>query len=141
MVHFRAILRGNLGCTVESISTFFTGQQSSWDISGGEIPSYAGLLGSGPTLKERRKGTMMRQDLQAIQKEARGLLRALQRNDFATTRRYRHSDVVESNFHARLADAQYIVARRYGFKSWVNLKDSLSSRRTEIPAKFTTTAR
>jgi hypothetical protein len=84
---------------------------------------------------------MMRQDLQAIQKEARGLLRALQRNDFATTRLYRHSDVVEGNFHARLADAQYIVARRYGFKSWANLKDSLSPRRTEIPAKFTTTAR
>ncbi len=84
---------------------------------------------------------MMRQDLQAIQKEARGLFRALQRNDFAATRLYRHSDVVEGNFHARLADAQYIVARRYGFKSWANLKDSLSPRRTDIPAKFTTTAR
>jgi hypothetical protein len=106
-----------------------------------EIPRYAGLLGSGPTLQERRKGTMMRQDLQAIQKEARGLLRALQQNDFATTRLYRHSDVVEGNFHARLADAQYIVARRYGFKSWANLKDSVSPRRTEIPTKFTTPAR
>ena len=74
---------------------------------------------------------MMRQDLRAIQKEARGLLRALQRNDFATTRLYRYCGVVEGNFHARLADAQYIVARRYGFKSWANLKDSLSLRRTK----------
>ncbi len=73
---------------------------------------------------------MTHQDLQAVQKEARGLLRALQRNDFATTRRYRHYDVEEDNFHARLADAQYIVARRYGFKSWANLKDRLSPRRT-----------
>ena len=47
----------------------------------------------------------MRQDLQAVQKEARGLLGALQRNDFATTRLYRYCDVVEGNFHARLADA------------------------------------
>jgi hypothetical protein len=83
----------------------------------------------------------MRQDLQAIKKEARGLLRALQRNDFATTRLYRHSGVVEGNSHARLADAQYIVARRYGFKSWATLKDSLSPRRTQIPTKFATTAR
>jgi hypothetical protein len=84
----------------------------------------------------------MRQDLQTIQKEARGLLRALQKKDFATTRLYRHcNDVAEGNFHARLADAQYVVARRYGFKSWASLKDSLSQRRTEIPAEFRTTTR
>ena len=82
----------------------------------------------------------MRQDLQAIQKEARALLRALQRNDFATTRRYRDSDVGESIIHAKLPDAQYIIARRYGFKSWANLKDSLKPQRAEIPHKFTATA-
>ena len=30
-----------------------------------------------------------------------------------------------------LPTPQYIVARRYGFKSWANLKDSLSLRRTK----------
>ena len=43
----------------------------------------------------------MRQDLQAIKKEARGLFCALQRNDFATTRLYRHSDVIEGSDEER----------------------------------------
>ena len=67
----------------------------------------------------------------AIQKEARKLLRALQRNDVAATERYRPFDVLDSTSHARLADAQYIIARRYGFRSWAKLKDRLIVRRTK----------
>jgi hypothetical protein len=67
----------------------------------------------------------------AIQKEARKLLRALQRNDVAGTERYRPFDVLDSTSHARLADAQYIIARRYGFRSWAKLKDRLIVRRTK----------
>jgi len=44
-------------------------------------------------------------NLQTIQKEARKLLHALQRKDFAATERYRPFDVVDSSSHARLADA------------------------------------
>jgi len=64
-------------------------------------------------------------NFEAIQKEARELLRALRRNDAPATERYRPFDVLDSTSHARLADAQYIVARRYGFRSWASLKDRL----------------
>ena len=62
---------------------------------------------------------------EAIQKEARKLLHALQRKDAAAIERYRPFDALDSTSHARLADAQYIIARRYGFRSWANLKARL----------------
>jgi len=64
-------------------------------------------------------------NLEAIQKEARTLLRALQRNDVAAIERYRPYEVLDDASHPRLADAQYIIARRYGFRSWANLKGLL----------------
>ena len=64
-------------------------------------------------------------DLEAIEKEARTLLRALQQNDVAAVERYRPYDVLDDASHPRLADAQYIIARRYGFRSWANLKGLL----------------
>jgi hypothetical protein len=70
-------------------------------------------------------------NLEAIQKEARKLLRGLRRNDVAATKRYRPFDILECSSHARLADAQYIIARSYGFKSWANLRDHLHARRTK----------
>jgi hypothetical protein len=63
--------------------------------------------------------------LEAIQKEARALLRALERNDVAATVRYQPFDVLDRTSRARLADAQYVIARYYGFKSWASLKDRL----------------
>lgn len=68
-------------------------------------------------------------NFEAIQKEARTLLRALQRNDVASVERYRPSEVLESTSHVRLADVQYIIARCYGFRSWANLKDRLGAAR------------
>jgi len=68
-------------------------------------------------------------NLEAIQKEARELLRALQRKDIAASERYSPFDVLESSSHARLADAQYIIARSYGFRSWASLTDRLIVRR------------
>ena len=62
---------------------------------------------------------------EAIQKEAKTLLRALQRNDVAAIERYRPYDVLDDASHLRLADAQYIIARRYGFRSWAMLKGLL----------------
>jgi len=67
--------------------------------------------------------------LEAVRREARKLLRALRQNDATAIKRYRPFDLLESRFHATLADSQYIIARRYGFKSWANLKESLSVRR------------
>ena len=75
-------------------------------------------------------------DLRAIHKEARRLFLALQRKDVAASGRYPVFDVLEGSSHARLADAQYIIARRYGFKSWANLTKGLNARRTNTVAKF-----
>ena len=63
--------------------------------------------------------------LEAIEKEAKKLLHALQRNDVAAIERYRPYDVLDDTSHPRLADAQYIIARSYGFRSWANLKGLL----------------
>ena|ERR1700741_1660297 len=49
----------------------------------------------------------------------------LQRNDVAALERYRPYDVLDDTSHRRLADAQYLIARRYGFRSWANLKGLL----------------
>jgi hypothetical protein len=70
-------------------------------------------------------------NFEAMQKEARTLLRALQRNDVAAAERYRPSDVLESTSHVRLADAQYVIARCYGFRSWASLKDRLDVQRAK----------
>jgi len=61
-------------------------------------------------------------DWETAQREARKLLRALQLNDAPAAERYHPFEVLGLSFHARLSDAQYIVARRYGFKSWASLK-------------------
>ena len=63
-------------------------------------------------------------DFSAAQKEARALLRSLQRRDPVAARRYSAFDVFDVS-PTRLADAQYLVARRYGFKSWAALKSCL----------------
>jgi hypothetical protein len=63
-------------------------------------------------------------DFPAAQKEARALLRSLQRRDPVVTRRYSAFDAFDVS-PTRLADAQYLVARRYGFKSWAALKSRL----------------
>jgi uncharacterized protein len=63
---------------------------------------------------------------EAAQKEARTLLHKLQRKDAASTERYAPFHATDA-FPPRLSDAQYLVARRYGFKSWATLKAHLTS--------------
>lgn len=62
-----------------------------------------------------------------IRKEARELLRDLRRWDVAAIRRQYSLDCEAGKFPARLADAQYIVAREYGYRSWQNLKQRLEA--------------
>ena len=61
----------------------------------------------------------------AIQKEAKKLFHALQRKDFAAIERYDPFAILDDVSHARLADAQFVIARRYGFKSWARMKEKL----------------
>jgi hypothetical protein len=68
---------------------------------------------------------LQKSDFSAAQKEARALLRSLQRRDPVATGRYQEFDAFDVS-PTRLADAQYLVARRYGFKSWAALKSRLT---------------
>jgi len=62
-----------------------------------------------------------------IRKEARELLHDLRRWDAAALRRHYSVDCEAGKFPARLADAQYIVAREYGYRSWQKLKQRLEA--------------
>jgi len=103
---------------------------------GRKFLAHAGLPGRPPIRVQTgliMKRTLRRHaDFEAIQKEARKLLRALQQRDAAATERYQPFDILDRTSHARLADAQYIVARRYGFRSWANLREHLI-----VPRNFT----
>jgi hypothetical protein len=63
--------------------------------------------------------------LEDIRKEARELLYNLRRWDAAALRRHCSLDSEAGKFPARLADAQYIVAREYGYSSWQKLQQGL----------------
>ena len=76
-----------------------------------------------------------------IKKEARELLHELRRWDAAAVRRYSSLDCEAGRFQARLADAQYIVAREYGYTSWQNLKQRLEANFQDISTSASSTMR
>lgn len=59
--------------------------------------------------------------------EARNLLHDLRRGDVVAVRRYYLLDSEAGEFEPRLADAQYIIAREYGFASWRALRQRLAT--------------
>jgi hypothetical protein len=67
----------------------------------------------------------LKSDFSEAQKEAKAVLRGLQRRDPVVVERYSAFDAVDVT-PWRLADAQYLVSRRYGFKSWAALKSCLT---------------
>jgi len=73
-------------------------------------------------------------NIEDIKKEARELLHELRRWDATAVRRHSSVDCEAGRFHARLADAQYIVAREYGYRSWQNLKQRLEANLQDISA-------
>ena len=60
-----------------------------------------------------------------IEKEARELLHDLRRWDAGALKRLYSLDSEAGRFQARLADAQYIIAQEYGFRSWQMMKRRL----------------
>jgi hypothetical protein len=60
-----------------------------------------------------------------IKKEARELLHDLRRWNAAALKRHYSLDCEAGRFQARLADAQYIIAQEYGFRSWQRMKNRL----------------
>jgi hypothetical protein len=81
-------------------------------------------------LDERRKAMLhhnlpSQSGFNVIQKEAKKLLHSLQRKDITAIERYDPFTILDDVSHARLADAQYLIARRLGFKSWASMKEQL----------------
>lgn len=75
-------------------------------------------------------------NLEDIRKEARDLLFDLRRWDAAALRRHYSLDCEAGKFPARLADAQYIVAREYGYSSWQKLQQRLEDSPQDTPPKL-----
>jgi hypothetical protein len=57
-----------------------------------------------------------------IRKEARLLFHRLRGRDAAALERYYSFDPFAGMFEPRIYEAQYIIAREYGFGSWQKLK-------------------
>jgi hypothetical protein len=79
-----------------------------------------------------------RRHFEDIRKEARELLHDLRRWDAAAVRRHYSLDCEAGKFPARLADAQYIVAREYGYRSWQKLKQRLEANVQGISSSVST---
>jgi hypothetical protein len=69
--------------------------------------------------------TLVKRTLDEIQKEARVFLHRLRRRDAAAVKQYFLLDPEAGTF-SRLADAQYVIARKYGYRSWPDLKEHLA---------------
>jgi len=70
-------------------------------------------------------------NLENIEKEARVLLHDLRRGDPATIRRFYLLDFEAPTLVTGLGDAQYLIAREYGCKSWRELKERLIAQRVK----------
>jgi hypothetical protein len=77
-------------------------------------------------------------NLEDIKKEARELLHELRRWDATALRRHASLDCEAGKFGARLADAQYVIAREYGYRSWQNLKQRLETNPQDISTSAST---
>lgn len=77
-------------------------------------------------------------NLEDVRKEARELLYDLRRWDAAALKRHYSLDCEAGKFPARLADAQYIVAREYGYSSWQKLQRRLEGNLQDAPPNLST---
>jgi len=65
-------------------------------------------------------------NLENIKREARYLLHGLRRRDAAALRRYYSVDPLAGMFEPRIDEAQYVIAREYGYASWRRLRERLN---------------
>jgi hypothetical protein len=63
--------------------------------------------------------------LEAMEKEARLLLHDLRQRSVAASEQYSHFDPEAGSFQPRLSDTQYVVVRKYGCKSWKELRNRM----------------
>lgn len=65
-------------------------------------------------------------NLEHLKEQAKDLLRKLQQGDAAAIERVRSHVSFSAPASLKLADAQHVIARDYGFSSWPKLKQHLS---------------
>jgi ankyrin repeat protein len=70
-----------------------------------------------------------RPSLEHLKKQAKELLHSVQAQDPTAAERFRSLGIVPAD--AKLADAQHVVARDYGFSSWTTLKEHVESLEAE----------
>ena len=63
-----------------------------------------------------------RPNLEHLKKQSRQLLRGLLQTDAAAVHRFHQAQVRVSSTSPRLAEAQWVIAREYGFDDWAKLK-------------------
>jgi len=68
---------------------------------------------------------LSKRTLEELRQEARSLFHDLQQQDVAAIREYFLWDPEAGTSQIRFADALYVVARKYGCKSWQELKHHL----------------
>lgn len=78
--------------------------------------------------------------LRDLEKEARRLLDGLRKREAGAVSQSYLLDSEASGFQGRLADAQYIIARKYGYKSWQELKRRLAERRLAKSTVFSSSS-
>ena len=70
-------------------------------------------------------------NLEEIKREATNLLYRLRQRDKAALRRYYSFDPFAGIFEPRIDEAQYVIAREYGYASWRRLMEHLGA----LPAR------
>ncbi len=75
----------------------------------------------------------VRPHLEHLRKQARRLLRALREGDGPARARFQQAVMYPPPPAPRLSDAQYAIAREYGFPSWPRLKHHVEHGNPEVP--------
>jgi hypothetical protein len=78
-----------------------------------------------------------RPNLEHLKKQARLLLRGCLQAEVAAIDRFREVDVTYSGATPKLADAQHVIAREYGFADWAKLKAHVGSLSDDPVEAFT----
>ena len=70
-----------------------------------------------------------RASLEHLKKQAKELLHSAEAQDATATERFRALGIASGD--AKLADAQHVIAREYGFSTWADLKEHVESLEAE----------
>ena len=108
-----------------------------WDPQRADNGPASGRLAGYParTVHHRLKLMKHHLTLDHVKKEARDLLRGLQRRDPKALRRCHAIEPLTDLSNADLFYARFIIARERGFSSWRKLKEHIENAKDSIPGR------